>query len=198
MITVRQIERHWQLRSYKRLAEELIAARTEASFELEVADRPSFAAALALIRLDELCQSHLPLYGKLVRAVLSAQDRDGGWADPVCTALCLRALLLGNGDGESITRGFTYLANLQKEEGAWPAGPLRRMPADPVGSAFILYQLADSPRFREAVRLGDAIAWFDANAAVQGNACRRLWEWVSLRCRPAVAPPPRLPSLFAA
>src|SRR2546428_386722 len=83
------------------------------------------------------------------RALLAAQNvNDGGWGDPVVTALCVRALLCGRGNGPSIDFGLRYLANLQKTEGVWPAGPIRRLPADPAASAFVLFQLGDRPHFR--------------------------------------------------
>src|SRR4029077_1477677 len=120
------------------------------------------AAALAVIRLDELSQSYLPLYSRLIRAILCQQQEDGGWGDLPTTALCLRALLAGNGDGVAIERGLDYLASLQKDEGIWPAAPIRRLPEDARVSLFILYQLGDHPRFRESVDFSRAVSWFEA------------------------------------
>src|ERR1700683_146314 len=120
MMTIRQIERLWNAKAHKRLSDELLSARQEASFALDDVDRPCFVAALAMVRMDELNQSHHALYSHLVRAVLSAQDRDGGWCDPATTALCVRALSLGRGDGQAIERGLGYLASLQKDDGIWP------------------------------------------------------------------------------
>src|SRR5438309_208963 len=79
---------------------------------------------------------------------------------PAARAPSPRALLCGRGDGIAIDRGMEYLANLQKDEGIWPAQPLRRMPADAHVSAFILSQLGDHPTFAESVRLSDALDWF--------------------------------------
>lgn len=197
MMTIRQIERLWNAKAYHKLCEELLARRQEASFGLDDVDRPCFVAALAIVRMDELSQSHRPLYTRLKESLLSAQDRDGGWGDPATTALCLRALLLGHGDGVSIERGMSYLASLQKEEGIWPSGPLRRMPADPATSLFILYQLGDSPRFRAAVRFADALSWFTRNQSTLSSECQSLCQWASLRWqRPGASKPAE--SLFAA
>ncbi|MDB5334287.1 MAG: Squalene-hopene cyclase C-terminal domain [Phycisphaerales bacterium] len=199
MVTVRQIERFWNTKSYKRLAQDLMATRPEGAFALEGLERPFIVASLAMVRLEELNQGHLPFYTKLLRAVLAAQDADGGWGDPAATALCVRALLCGRGDGPAIERGMGYLANLQKSEGIWPAGPLRRMPEDPVASLFMLYELGDNARFREVVRFDDAVGWFESNLALLGRECRGLWEWASLRCRTYVVPGRRAQtSLFAA
>jgi hypothetical protein len=189
MTTVRQIERCWTSKSYAKLFLELIAARPEGLYRLEPgAARAPLAAAMAVVRLDELTQSHVPLYGRLVRAILTAQEADGGWGDPATTALCVRALLCGRGEGMAVQRGLTYLANLQKSEGIWPNLPLRRMPADPHTSAFILLQLGDDPGFRQAVRLGDAVQWFQAHADELDGETRQLWERARMRCRPRIVP----------
>lgn len=184
MTTLRQIERLWAARRYESLFRQLLAARPEASFRLEVElARALPAAALALIRLDELCQSHQPLANELLRTILAAQESDGGWGDPMTTALCLRALLTGRGTGDSIDRGLFYLANLQKSDGIWPNAPLRRLPADPFASAFILHQLGDQPRFRSAVRFFDALNWFDRHESTLDPESRRLWDRAAVRCR---------------
>jgi len=196
MMTVRQIERHWNARNYGRLLADLLAARPEASLHLgiDMARPPAAAAAaLAIIRLDELSQSDRKVHQPLLRAILSAQQADGGWGDFVITALCLRALLCGNGNGIAIERGMKYLADLQKPEGIWPNVPIRRMPADPYVSALILYQLADQPRFRQTIRIGDAVKWFARNQPNLDAESRELWQRASRRCP---APQPQMqPSL---
>src|SRR5690349_17511203 len=130
MITIRQIERDWVARKYERLFDALVEIRAEGSFPFDLTDgRAVPAAAMALIRLDELSQTHVPLYTRLLRALLAAQNvNDGGWGDPVITALCLRALMAGRGNGVAIDLGLHYLADLQKTEGTWPAAPIRRFP----------------------------------------------------------------------
>jgi hypothetical protein len=156
MITVKMIERLWKSKSYSTLAKLLLAGRPEASLRLEaeIAASPKACAALALVRLDELSQPHVPLYLRLLKWLLQGQEADGGWGDPLTTAICVRALLAGRGEGLAIDRGIFYLANLQKPEGIWPRVPFRRLPADAYVSAFILLQLGHSPRFRAAVRFG--------------------------------------------
>src|SRR5258708_33366860 len=106
MMTIRQIERLWNAKTYSKLSQELLAARQEASFGIEVVDRPCFVAALAMIRMDELSQSHLPLFNTFLRVVLHDQERDGGWGDPSITAFCLRALSLDRGQGRMIEAGL--------------------------------------------------------------------------------------------
>jgi hypothetical protein len=183
MITTRQIERLWTAKSFKKLFSELIAARPESAFHFdqELA-KPTAVAALAMIRLDELSQSYLPLYSQFLRTVLAAQEADGGWGDLATTALCIRALLCGNGEGLAIERGLTYLANLQKPQGIWPAVPIRRMTEDAAVSLFILHQLADQARFRSAVRFADAVTWFESLQQSLEPELHQFWERARLRC----------------
>ncbi|HSI35413.1 MAG: hypothetical protein ACAI43_18870 [Phycisphaerae bacterium] len=184
MQTVRQIERYWTARQYDRLTRELLKARPEASERLALELGQALpSAALAIIRLDELCQAHHPLVGKLIRTIIAAQENDGGWGDPLVSALCLRALLTNHGQGVAIERGVEYLATLQQAGGIWPSVSIRRTAEDPFVSAFILFNLADQPAFRDAVRLDDATAWFDKHWADCDPATRKLWDRAGIRCR---------------
>ena len=189
MMTVRHIEKLWNAKTFQRLFRDMLAGRAEASLRLEVElSGPLPAAAMALIRLDELAQAHVPLYSKLLKAILAAQEADGGWGDPLTTALCLRALLAGRGQGVAIDRGLSYLAEMQKPEGFWPKLPFRRMPADPFVSAFILLQLGGDVRFREAIRFIDALNWFDGHEHSLDAEAHRLWDHASIRCQMHRAP----------
>ncbi|WP_428940786.1 hypothetical protein [Fontivita pretiosa] len=184
MTTVRHIEKLWRDKLYAKLLRQMLSGRPEASLRLELElNGPVPAAAMALLRLDELGQPHVPLYDKLLRAVLTAQEPDGGWGDPMTTALCLRGLMAGQGGGAAIERGLTYLAQLQKSEGIWPKVPLRRMPADPFVSAFVLLELGDHERFRQSVRFADALNWFQVHQHALDPETRRLWDHASIRCR---------------
>jgi hypothetical protein len=182
MITVRQIERLWNEKSYRRLTAELLSTRSESTCRLDAELSNSLgAAALAMIRLDELEQSHHPLNRKLLNVILVAQEADGGWGDPLRSALCLRALLCSRGEGTVVERGLGYLATMQKAEGVWPKEPIRRMPADGLVSAFVMFELAAAPRFREVVRIDDAVGWFMRNEQSLDSDALRLWELASLR-----------------
>jgi hypothetical protein len=183
MMTVRHIERLWNSKSYHRLYQDLVAARPEASFgfERELATLTG-VSALAVIRLDELSQSHVPICSRLVRTILTSQHEDGGWGDLATTALCLRALMCGNGDGVAIERGLMYLANLQKDEGIWPSAPTNRMPADPLLSLFILFELSTSAAFPNAIRFYDALAWFERYCSQLERSAHAMWDRVRMRC----------------
>lgn len=184
MMTVRHIERLWTSKSYAKLLDEMLVARGEAAFRTRVAGNPTVvAAAAAMIRLDELNQSHTPLFSALLRSVLSFQEADGGWGEPMTTALCVRALSISQGAGIALDRGLDYLATLQQPQGLWPNVPIRRMPADPCASAFVLLLLGDHAEFRRRVRVQDAVAWFLANAATLDDDSRAVWERARLRCR---------------
>ena len=183
MTTVRQIQRLWQAKAFDKLLQHLLLPRAECSDRLlaELAGRTA-AAAMAVVRLDEMSQSFTPLYAEAVRAVLAAQGPDGSWGDPMLTALCLRALMCGRGHGLAVDRGLHYLAELQKDEGLWPNPPVRRLPADPFASAFVLMQLGDGDRFRGAVRMGEAVEWFAHHVATCDGDTRRLWSHAQHRC----------------
>jgi hypothetical protein len=184
MITWKQIERQWQAGDYSKLLGELTTGRPEASPRMQLSlGRALPAAAMAVVRMDELSQSYLPICAKMTRTVLASQDSDGGWGEPMTTALCLRALLVGNGHGVAIERGMRYLANLQKEEGIWPRIPLRRMEADSYASAFILFHLGDVEAFRRSVKFDDAVAWFKAHASELDADTHRLWNRAMLKCQ---------------
>ncbi len=193
MMTVRQIEKLWNTKGYTRLLGDLLSGRPEASARLETELLGALpVAALAIIRLDELSQSHVCLCDKLLRTLLAAQESDGGWGDPAVTALCLRALSCDGGAGLAIERGLVYLANLQKSDGIWPNIPIRRLPADPFVSAYILFTLGDHPDFRAGVRFDQAVAWFESHESALDPETRRLWDRAAHRCRLATAAPAAL------
>jgi hypothetical protein len=164
MITIRQIERLLNECRFDRLARVLMEGRVEVSpGVLEMVKNAAAGAGLAIIRLDELGQAHTALCGRLIRSLLLSQESDGGWIDPPTSAVALRALLCNGGHGRAVERGMAYLSQMQKSEGIWPAGPLRRMEADALGSAYILWLLGDEPAFAGAVRFEEAVGWFDRN-----------------------------------
>ena len=186
MMTVRHIEKLWNAKAYAKLFRTLLVGRVEASLRLEeCADSSPLlaAAALGLVRLDEIGQSHHPFAGKLLRTILASQDSDGGWVDPLTTALCIRALVTARGQGTSVDRGLSSLAQLQKTEGSWPREPIRRLEADAFISAMILFELGDDARFRSTVRLNDAVRWFVTHESALDPEARRLWDHARFRCR---------------
>lgn len=183
MTTLRRIERLWDAKAYPQLLAELLSARPEASPRLHaLLERPAAVAALALLRMDELNQPQGDLGTKLVEAILQTQEADGGWGDAPLTALCVRALTCDSGRGLAIDRGLPYLAMLQRPDHLWPAVPMRRMPADPYVSAFVLYCLGHEPRFAAAVRLEQTLDWFEAHWRELDALTLRLWQAVRRRC----------------
>src|SRR5687768_15507353 len=182
MFTIRQIERLWNSKQYRRLAVELLTGRAEASYRLEAEfGRSVPAAALALIRMDELAQSHHPLYRTLLNVLIVGQEADGGWGDVMTTALCVRALTRGDGPGVAVERGLAYLAQLQKSEGVWPKIPIRRMPGDAFVSAFVLFELGETESFRQTARVADAVDWFNVNLPTLDADTRRMWDRASAK-----------------
>ena len=191
MTTVRQIERRYRARQYTRLLKDLTAARPEASgrFGTEVGGAVA-ASAMAMVRLDELGQARTDLYATLARDVAFTRESDGGWGDPATTALCLRALHATGRHAEEVFHGLKYLANLQRDDGTWPAGPLKRLPADGWTTAFVLLHLHADGQLRAAadlagVDLAKPAEWLDAHPKRLDDDARRLWSRVSARCRPS-------------
>lgn len=185
MTTVRHIEKLYKAGSYGKLVRELLAGRIEASLRLEqelcALAHPAPVAALALIRLDELGQAHTPLAGRLLRTILGMQEIDGGWLDPLHTALCVSALMTCHGYGDAIDRGLGYLAALQRGDGAWPKIPIRRTPGDAFVTSFVLLRLGGDERFHRVVRFHEAITWLEAEEPSMDPEVRRLWDHVRRR-----------------
>ena len=193
MITLRHIERLFFEHKHLKLFRELALGRPEADCALEpFLARAVPAAAMGVIRLDELNQSHTPLYRRLINAVLTAQQRDGGWEDPMVTAVCLRALMTSTIHADAVAKGLALLAGLQKSDGAWPREPIRRMPADALTSAYILLQLAEREVFRGTVRFDAAVRWLECHVHPLEPHVQRLWTHAAVRCRVAHAPPRNL------
>ncbi len=186
MITVRQLERLWQSRSSQRLVGDLLALRPEYSLILEAqCQNPVAAAALALLRLDEIGQSNVPLARTLLCSILEAQQADGGWADPITTALALRALVVNDGHGLAVDRTLAYLAHLQKTDGAWPNSAVRRLPADGMTTGMVLLALAEVPKAPEMVRFDDALTWMRSHEETFDPTTSKLWSLVQRRTRSA-------------
>jgi len=182
MLTVRHTQKLWDARKYERILQELIGPRIESAALPELLQAPAAAAAaLALIRLDELHQAHADLCPRLIQSLIALQEADGGWGDVAITALCVRALSLQNGRGYAIERGLVYLADLQQPSGIWPKIPIRRMPADALVSAFVLLQLADNELFRERVDAQAAMTWFESHRWTLDPATKSLWDHARLR-----------------
>jgi hypothetical protein len=189
MITVRHIQKLWDSRQYVRLLDELIAPRVEAPASREFTEPlGAAAAAMALIRLDELNQSYTPICPKLIRAIIGQQERDGGWGNVAITALCLRALSLCNGQGTAIEAGMNYLAGLQQPVGLWPKIPIRRTAGDALVSAFVLLQLGENEIFRQTVDFDAAVNWFESHSCMADSAAKVLWSHARTRVARAKAP----------
>src|SRR2546430_16479426 len=121
MITIRHIERLFSHHQHPRLYRELIAGRPEATLGLEGAlARVVPIAALGMIRLDELSQSHTSMYRRLLNVVLPAQQGDAGRGDPMTTAVALRAPLSRGRQGPAVDRRLPDPANLPQDDRPWP------------------------------------------------------------------------------
>jgi hypothetical protein len=187
MITVRQLERLWHEKAYARMSALLLEMRQESSIRLaqELA-RPIPIAALSIIRLDELAQSHTSFCSRMIRTILAAQEQDGGFGDALTTALCIRAFSCCNGHGPAIDRAMNYLGTLQKEDGSWTRIPLRRFPGDAFTTALILYHLGENEKFIHFTRAEVAFDWLSAHEPHLDIETMRIFR--TLRLRLAQAP----------
>src|SRR5437762_1960108 len=103
MITVRQLERLWQAKSFARMSSLLLEMRPESSAKLvQELSRAIPVAALSIVRLDELSQSYTPFCARMIRTLLASQEADGGFGDALSTALAVRALSCSAGHGTAI------------------------------------------------------------------------------------------------
>jgi hypothetical protein len=196
MLTVKQLQRLWVAGNYASISRLCLEMRPEVSARLITEGaRPIAAAAMIIMRLDELGQAHHPFVAQLIRTLLKSQEADGGWQDPITTAFALKALLTSRGAGVAVNRAAAYLACLQKEDGLWPKEPLRRMPSDPFVSAVILFLLVNEPVFRSAIRLEDALRALNSpevtsaecEAAALFQSMRARYAWISRPVTPQLA-----------
>jgi hypothetical protein len=171
MITVRQIERLFQARDYKRLMVQCAAGRVEHNppaggaighdRQVDFGDGcgstlPAVASAVAVLRLDELNQGHAPVVRSLLAEVLRLQRPDGSWGDPVSTVLCWRALVRGGVQPARAELAIDWLASHQREDGGWASGASSRMPSDLPTTAIVLLHLASEISGHDRVRLDEA------------------------------------------
>jgi hypothetical protein len=188
MMTVKRIERAWNAKTYHRLFEDLTACRPEVVLESQSEQGWAIpAAAMAIIWLDEQSQAYAPVASMLIRHLISTQQPDGSWGDIPTTAVVLRALLCNHGDGIAIQRALGFLAATQRASGIWPAIPHYRLPDDPQASAMLLSQLGEHASFQAAVRIGDALGWFEQNAPALDRPTAEVWRRATRRCRVALA-----------
>jgi hypothetical protein len=182
MITVRQLERLWQEKAFSRMSALLLKMRTESSVRLATELARSLpVAAMAIIRLDELSQSHAPLCPRLIRHILAAQEADGGWGDALTTALCIRALSASHGDGPALTRGLEFLAGQQKDDGSWPRVSIRRLPGDPFTTALVLFHLGENQKFSDLADCAKAADWLATQEPNLDIETRRLYRRLHLK-----------------
>jgi hypothetical protein len=182
MITVRQLERLWEAKSFARMSSLLLDMRPESSLRLTSEfSRATPAAALAVIRLDELSQAHTPFCARMIRHLLASQEADGGWADAATTALAIRALSCCDGHGLAIDHAVNFLANLQKEDGSWPKIPLRRLPGDAFTTATVLFYLTDNARFAQLSAPQKAMTWLSAHDCDLDEQTLKLCRTLRLR-----------------
>jgi hypothetical protein len=159
MTTVRQIDGMWTDGQGRKLFSELSKFRPDVPEFLagDLGILPIAAAALSMIRLQELNQTRTQLYRALLARVLVTQDADGGWGDTLATVLAARALL-NDPEGRSAgLKAVILLSNFQLDDGTFPRTLARRLAGDTLATAFVLAHLARMSEVANRVRVEAAI-----------------------------------------
>ena len=154
MQTARHLERLWTAGRYSKLIDMIATPRRMA---LPDEPRKVIAAAVVLLRLQELNQP-IGSFGKVMRGTLIAeQAADGSWADDVrVTALCVRAL----GGGDAADAGRAALTRVQHDDGGFPALAVKRLPGDVPATIEVVGHLLHLPP-GELPDVDGALAWLD-------------------------------------
>lgn len=189
MTTVRQIGGLWQEGQTGKLMAQLAQYRGDLPDWLaaDLAGNPTAVAAVALIRLAELDQTHTPAAANLTRKLLADQLPDGGFGDTLVTALAVRALrlLIAPAAKSAAGRGLAHLTALQQDDGSFPREPLRRMPACPTTTAFVLVQLGADPVAAAQLRVEAALSTLNHRKTDARQS--QLAKLALLRTRSAIA-----------
>lgn len=182
MTSVRQIDGLWSEGRTRQLVTELTRFRPDfpASMIDSVSSSPVVAAALAMVRLQELDQTLLASYEGLKRKLLASQAADGSFGSIPITVLACRALLAEPTGAEALRKGLEYLGLIQREDGGFPVDELRRLPSDLLATALCIYHLSRDDRAKRALRFEAAGRWL-ADHRMDASPLDRAFVQVTLR-----------------
>lgn len=161
MTSVRQIDGLWSEGRTRQLVTELTRFRPDfpASLIDSLSSSAVVAAALAMMRLQELDQTLFASYEGLERKLLASQAEDGSFGSIPVTALACRALLVEPTSSEALRKGLEYLGSMQREDGSFPIDSPRRLPGDLLTTALCIYHLSRDDRAKRALRFELAGRW---------------------------------------
>lgn len=215
MLTTAKLSRLWKQAKYRALVREVCEGRPEARLELDTrCGGPTAAAALGLLRLVELNQSHLPLAAELASRLLWTQNRNGSWGGeanepiPLVTVLAVRALASKPGESR-ITVGRIPGIGLDRPAGgasgrlsdsvaAWSTAVARGVDwlvasqptwrDDPFTVGFVLLQVGRIAPFLDRADVGALLAAEPrASRRSEPDASTRfVWRHVHLRVGPVL------------
>lgn len=191
MTTPRRIETMVKQGNGRRLVQEMARYRTDLPEGMidELASNPVAFHAMALVRLVEMQQGHLPHARTLARQIAAVQCDDGSFGEVAVTALAARALL--DSRDPAVERAgidaIDALGRLQLEEGAFPAEPWPDSPASVLATAFVLVQLARQPHARARLNLESAASWLRSRLMAMPEPERSLARTALARCATIVA-----------
>jgi hypothetical protein len=183
MLTSKQIERLWQQHDFRKLVVMLTAGRAEfpADVVAEFAEHPVAAASLAIIRLNELHQARSPVVQRLIEFIIGQRDPDLLWGNLTLSCVAIRALLANSTTITQAQRSLAVMAPMQKEDGSFPAQPIRRLSGDPATTALVVALLGNDESFVAAVDINNALVWLSRYAPSTLRGLVRVAEFRTAR-----------------
>jgi hypothetical protein len=191
MTTPRRIETMVKQGNGRQLVREMARYRSDLPEGMidDLASNPVAFHAMALVRLVEMQQGHLPHARTLARQIAAVQCDDGSFGDVAVTALAARALL--DSREPAVERAgidaIDALAATQLDDGSFPAEPWPGSPASGLATAFVLVQLARQPHARARLNLESAASWLRSRIMTMPEPDRSLTRIALARCAAHVA-----------
>lgn len=178
MLSVNMLQRFLDAGDYTRIVRAIAGNGVAIPLPLQARlAYPAAATALGLRRLVELTYGPTGLSRSALSILLHLQRPDGSFAgscerDPLATAAAASAFSAvldhhGPAAGPEVEpardRALDALAAMQDERGLFLGPDDRTWQDQALTSAFVLSLLAGDERFCAAVRVADALTWFDDN-----------------------------------
>ena len=200
MLSVNLIDRFFRARRYEPLLEGLATNGMVLPLPLRVrlSQSPVPAVALGLRRLVELTYGPTSLSGEMTGFLLAAQAEDGSFdGDPLATAAAAAAL--GRviheqpaAADQAVTaargRALAALAAMQNDSDLFDGCDDGTEQDRALTGAFVLYLLAGDDDFRQSVRYGDLMNWFEQHRDRLDADTNQLWRIARLDSPVATGP----------
>ncbi|MCC6581369.1 MAG: hypothetical protein IT440_13110 [Phycisphaeraceae bacterium] len=194
MFSVNLLQKQFEAGRFEQILDSIVANGMALPLPLRIrlSQTPVSAVAMGLRRLAELTYGPTRLGKTLARYLLRAQHEDGSFDhDPLATAAAGAALSQlaqqrGGDEPEIIharDRALAALALMQETDPDRPgfACDRDRTRGDrALTGSLILFLLGHDQRFRQAVRYGDLVGWYEDHEDRLDPDTRRLWHMAQL------------------